>query len=156
MLPAVALLALPFMSLISQTQWNGLRPAYGDWHAAWTSIALSTWAMFIIVVTGLPLAMWLARTHSWLKRAAETFVLFSLLTPSLATGILLVSAYGPYGSLGELLAHGGMTLNNNAGSFIIAQTYGGLAYFVTAARTAFEGVPKDVEEAAQDLGCSPL
>ncbi|WP_429299002.1 molybdate ABC transporter permease subunit [Paraburkholderia sp. GAS199] len=130
--------------------------AYGDWYAAWVSISLSLWAMVVIVVAGLPLALWLARTHSYFKRGAESLVLFSLLTPSLATGILLVSAYGPYGSIGELLGHFSLTLNNNAGSFIIAQVYGGLSYFVTAARTAFENVPKNVEEAAQDLGASPL
>ncbi|SAL11644.1 tungstate/molybdate transport system permease protein [Caballeronia peredens] len=153
--PALALLVLPFVSLIGQTQWSALQPAYGDWHAARVSIVLSAWAMLIIVMAGLPLAIWLARTHSWLKRAAELLVLFSLLTPSLAMGILLVSAFGPYGTIGEMLARGRMTLDNNAGSFIIAQVYGGLAYFVTAARTAFENVPRELEEAAHDLGCSP-
>ncbi|WP_322011189.1 molybdate ABC transporter permease subunit [Paraburkholderia sp. J12] len=155
MLPALVLLVLPLVALVGQTHWTQLEAAYGDWHAVEVSVTLSAVAMIAIVGLGLPLSFWLARTECRLKGAVETLVLLSLLTPSLATGILLVSVYGPYGSVGELLDRIGISLNNNASSFIVAQVYGGLAYFVMAARTAFENVPRLLEEAAQDLGCSP-
>lgn len=155
LLPALLLLALPLMSLMRQTQWGRLEPAYGDWHAVEVSVTLSAVAMIIIMGVGMPLAFWLARTKNRLKWAVETLVLLSLLMPSLAIGILLVSVYGPYGSVGELLGRVGISLNNNASSFVLAQVYGGFAYFVMAARTAFENVPRILEEAAQDLGCSP-
>jgi molybdate/tungstate transport system permease protein len=155
LLPALLLLALPFLSLVAQTQWGALAPAYGDWHAVQVSLTLSVWAMIVIFITGTPVSIWLARTRSSWKQPVDILVLFSLLTPSLATGILLVSAYGPYGPAGQMLAHVGVSLNNNAGAFVLAQVYGGLAYFIIATRTAFENVPRVLEEAAQDLGSSP-
>ncbi|THD56034.1 ABC transporter permease subunit, partial [Enterobacteriaceae bacterium ML5] len=79
-----------------------------------------------------------------------------LLTPPLAMGILLVSVYGPYGSVGEILSAIGMTLNNNAPAFVLAQIYGALPYFILSARGALEAVPKDVEEAGNTLGASPF
>ncbi|WP_414444791.1 molybdate ABC transporter permease subunit [Burkholderia sp. 22PA0106] len=153
--PALALLMLPLLSLMHDTRWGQLSAAYGDWHAVGVSAVLSTWAMLAIVALGLPLAIWLARTRSRLGACVNVLVLYSLLMPSLAMGILLVSAYGPYGTAGRALGALGLSLNNNAGSFIVAQVYGGLAYFVIAARTAFENVPGVLEEASQDLGASP-
>jgi molybdate/tungstate transport system permease protein len=153
--PALAILVVPFLALVSQTHWGRFTAAYGDWHAVRVSLTLSAWALLIIIAIGTPLSIWLAKTRGWAGRAVETLVLFSLLTPSLATGILLVCAYGPYGPVGELLARLGWSLNNNAASFIVAQMYGGLAYFVVSARSAFENIPPSLEEAAQDLGCTP-
>lgn len=153
--PALAVLAVPFLALIGQTHWGSITAAYGDWDAVRVSLTLSAWALLIIIAIGIPLSIWLAKTAGWIGRAVETLVLFSLLTPSLATGILLVCAYGPYSPLGELLTRLGWSLNNNAASFIVAQIYGGLAWFVVSARTAFENIPPALEEAAQDLGCTP-
>jgi molybdate/tungstate transport system permease protein len=154
-LPALTIIVVPFLALIWETHWRRLDAAYGDWEAVRVSFSLSTCALAIIVVLGTPLSFWLAKTRGWLARSVEILVLFSLLTPSLATGILLVSAYGPYGPIGRLLSHLGVSLNNNAPAFVIAQIYGGLAYFVTASRTAFENIPSTLEEAAHDLGCTP-
>ncbi|WP_321781605.1 ABC transporter permease subunit [Paraburkholderia sp. J94] len=154
-LPALAIIAVPLLALIWETHWRHLEAAYGDWDAVRVSFSLSTCALAIIVAIGTPLSFWLAKTKGWLARAVETLVLFSLLTPSLATGILLVSAYGPYGPIGSLLAHLGLSINNNTPSFIVAQIYGGLAYFITSSKTAFENIPPTLEEAAQDLGCTP-
>lgn len=154
-LPALAILVVPFLALIDQTHWRHFKAAYGDWEAVRVSLVLSACALAIIVGVGTPLSVWLTRARGWTGRAVETLVLFSLLTPSLATGILLVCAYGPYGPLGEFLSRLGVSLNNNAASFIVAQVYGGLAYFVVSARTAFENIPPALEEAAQDLGCTP-
>jgi molybdate/tungstate transport system permease protein len=154
--PALALLAVPLVSLIRETQFTNLHAAYGDWHAVGVSVTLSVWAMLVIAVVGTPLSIWLARSHSSLTRYVDVLVLYSLLTPSLAMGILLVSAYGPYGTVGRFLSQVGISLNNNAGSFVLAQVYGGLAYFITAARTSFENVPIALEEAAHDLGATPF
>ncbi|WP_322050426.1 molybdate ABC transporter permease subunit [Paraburkholderia bannensis] len=154
-LPALVILVVPFLALVGQTHWHQFKAAYGDWEAVRVSLVLSACALVVIVGVGTPLSVWLARARGWGGRAVETLVLVSLLTPSLATGILLVCAYGPYGPVGEWLSGLGVSLNNNAASFIVAQMYGGLAYFVVSARTAFENIPSALEEAAQDLGCTP-
>ncbi|NVZ66342.1 ABC transporter permease subunit [Pseudomonas gingeri] len=154
--PAALLLGLPFLALVRETAWSHLQLAYGDWSALGVSLGLSLVSSALIVLLGLPLARWLARTRSAFKRGVESLVLMALLTPPLAMGILLVSAYGPYGTLGGPLARLGVSLTNNAPAFILAQLYGGLSYFVLAARGAFEAVPLSLEEAARGLGCSSV
>lgn len=153
-IPALALLAIPFITLVSITPWRGFHLAYGDWHSVSISLGLSAVSIPIIVIMGIPLALWMARSESRWRSWVEVAVMVPLLTPPLAMGILLVSVYGPYGSVGEGLAWLGVSLTNNAGAFVLAQVYGALPYFVMSARAAFEGVPADVEEAGKTLGAS--
>ncbi|EIK95738.1 sulfate/molybdate ABC transporter permease [Pseudomonas sp. M47T1] len=154
-LPALLVLVVPMLALIQATGWRHWQLAYGDWTAVAVSLGLTAVSMLVIVVLGTPLAFWLARTGSRAKSAAQTLVLLSLLTPPLAMGIVLVGAYGPYGSIGEWLGHVGVSLNNNPPAFVLAQVYGGLAYYVLCARNAFEQVPRVLEEAARSLGDAP-
>ncbi|CAK8741443.1 hypothetical protein SODG_004821 [Sodalis praecaptivus] len=95
--------------------------AYGDWNTVAVSLGLSAVSVPLIIALGTPLALWLARATSPLRRWAEVLVLIPLLTPPLALGILLVSAYGPYSTLGEALATVGLALTNNAAAFVLAQ-----------------------------------
>lgn len=154
-LPAALLLSIPFIALAAATSWRQLHLAYGDGSAVGVSLGLSSVSTLLIVVLGTPLALWLARSRSALRGGVEALLLVSLLTPPLAMGILLVTAYGPYATLGEALGHLGVSLGNNLPAFILAQLYGGLAYYILCARTAFESVPRALEEAAQGLGCTP-
>gem|GEM_PF-4542405 len=154
--PACALLTLPFVTLIDETSWGDLHLAYGDWQAVLTSLGLTAFSMVLMVGLGLPLAFWLARTASPLRAWVQGLVLIALLTPPLAMGILLVSTFGPYTTVGEMLTHIGVSLSNNAGAFVLAQLYGGLAYFVLSATSAFTGVPGALEEAARSLGLHAL
>ncbi|WP_413736293.1 molybdate ABC transporter permease subunit [Sodalis sp. RH21] len=153
-LPALVLLALPFATLIGVTPWRDFHLAYGDWGSVGVSLGLSGISIPLIILLGIPLALWLARTVSPMRHWVEIMVLIPLLTPPLALGILLVSVYGPYGALGGLLARLGFSLTNNAGAFVTAQVYGALPYFVMSARSAIEAVPADVEDAAKVLGAS--
>ncbi len=153
--PAGLLLIVPFIALAGATSWHQLQLAYGDWTAVLVSLVLSSVSTALIVLLGTPLALWLARTSCSFRPVVEALVLVSLLTPPLAMGILLVTAYGPYAPVGEGLARLGITLTNNVPAFILAQIYGGLAYYVLCARTAFEAVPRSLDEAARGLGCSP-
>lgn len=153
-IPAILLLSLPFLTLAWATPWSGFQLAWGDGQAIGVSLGLSAIALPLITLSGLPLALWLARTVSRWRGMVEVAVLVPLLTPPLAMGILLVSVFGPYGSIGEVLSAVGLSLNNNPGAFVLAQFYGGLPYFVLSARSAFEQVPLDIEEAGQTLGAS--
>jgi molybdate/tungstate transport system permease protein len=153
--PALLLLALPFITLICVTPWHGFHLAYGDWDSVATSLGLSGISIPLIILLGTPLALWLARTASPMRHWMEIMVLIPLLTPPLALGILLVSVYGPYGALGSVIGRIGISVTNNAGAFVIAQIYGALPYYVISARTAFEAVPTAVEDAAKVLGAPP-
>lgn len=152
--PACLLLLLPFAVLVQQTPWQAFTLAPSDLASVRVSLSLGAVAMLLIAALGTPLALWLARTRSAMRRPAEVLVLASLLTPPLAMGILLVSAFGPYSTLGKPLAAAGYLISNNLGAFILAQLYGGMAYYVMSARSAFEGVERGIEEAAETLGAT--
>ncbi|MFK0376087.1 molybdate ABC transporter permease subunit [Pandoraea sp. NPDC090278] len=149
------LLAVPFIALAVETPWRHFRLAYGDWDAVAVSLGLSCLSMAIIVFLGTRVAHWLASTRSRFARVAEGLVLVALMTPPLAMGILLATAYGPVGTFGALLARGGILLGNNAPAFVLSQVYGGLPYFILAARAAFEAVPPVLPMAARSLGATP-
>lgn len=155
-LPACLLFVVPFFSLAKETPWQNFHLAYGDWQAVCVSLGYGLGSMVLIFIFGVPPALWLARTTSRLRPLIEAVVLAVLLTPPLAMGILLVSAYGPYGTAGDLLERIGVTINNNSIAFVLAQLYGGMAYFILAARASFEAVPQALEQAAEVLGATRL
>ncbi|NIG18284.1 ABC transporter permease [Pantoea sp. Al-1710] len=154
-LPALMLLAVPFVTLIGVTQWQHMHLAWGDGSAISTSMGLGAIALLLIFISGLPVAWWLSQAKGRARAIVELLVMIPLLTPPLAMGILLVSAYGPYSVPGELLGKFGWTLVNNPAAFILAQWYGALPYFITTARSAFAGVPQDILDAGRTLGASP-
>lgn len=153
-LPAILLCALPFVMLAWQTSWDGLALSYGDGDSVAVSLGLGLISILLIFALGVPPALWMARTRSRLRVLVEITVLAVLMTPPLGMGIVLLSVYGPYATVGELLGHIGVELNNNAGAFVLSQVYGGIAYFIMAATAAFQGVPADQEEVAALLGAT--
>jgi len=125
-LPALVLLAVPFLTLIGLTRWRQFHLAWGDSNAIAISTGLGVISLLLIVITGLPVAWWLSQARGKARTMVEILVLIPLLTPPLAMGILLVSAYGPYGPAGSLLARIGVELVNNPAAFVLAQWYGAL------------------------------
>lgn len=152
---ALALLAAPFATLVAVTDWHGLALAPGDLGAVGTSLGYTSLAMVVVIGLGTPLAWWLARHDFPGKAAAELLLLVALLTPPLALGILLASLYGPYSAVGGALGRLGLNLTNTTAAFVLAQVYGAMPYYVLAARSAFEGVPRDLERIALTLGKEP-
>ncbi len=112
-------------------------------------------ALGIIILIGMPVAWWLSQATGRKRLIGELLVMIPLLTPPLAMGILLVSAFGPYGVFGRWLSLLGATLVNNPAAFVLAQVYGALPYFIVVSRSAFATVPKNILEAGQTLGASP-
>lgn len=152
--PAVLLLIIPFAALLQVTPWGQFHLAYGDGDAVRVSLGYSVVSMVLIMAVGAPLALWLARSNSRAVSWVHLLVLVPLVTPPLAMGILLVTAYGPYGTAGTWLTRLGVALTNNPAAFVLAQVYGGLPYFVVSARSAFESVPRAAEESAWTLGAT--
>ncbi|SFM97790.1 molybdate/tungstate transport system permease protein [Izhakiella capsodis] len=153
-LPAILLLSIPFLTLVSVTPWHHLQLAWGDNGSILTSMTLGLLALGIIIVIGTPAAWWLSRSRERKRLLGELLVMIPLLTPPLAMGILLVSAFGPYGVIGHWLTVLGMTLVNNPAAFVLAQVYGALPYFIVVARSAFATVPDTILEAGHTLGGS--
>ena len=154
-LPAILLLSIPFITLISVTPWHHLKLAWRDDSAIAVSMGLGVLALGIIILIGMPVAWWLSQATGRKRLIGELLVMIPLLTPPLAMGILLVSAFGPYGVIGRWLSLLGATLVNNPAAFVLAQVYGALPYFIVVSRSAFATVPKNILEAGQTLRASP-
>lgn len=151
-LPALLLLSVPFVTLLHETPWGHFQLAWRDENAIAVSLGLGLLALCLIIVIGLPVAWWLTQVRGRRRVVAELLVMIPLLTPPLSMGILLVSAWGPYGVFGHWLTQVGLTLVNNPAAFVLAQIYGALPYFIVVARSAFSTVPKAIFEAGQTLG----
>ena len=148
------LLAAPFAGLILATHWRTFGFADGDGTAMAVSLVYSLVALILIIALGTPLAWWLARHPIRGKWLIDVLLLLALLTPPLALGLLLASMYGPYGPAGSLLERAGLVLTISAPAFVMSQFYSALPYYVIAARAAFEGVPRELEQIALTLGHS--
>ena len=153
-LAALATLALPFAGLVLSTPWPGLHLQPGDGAAVSTSLAYTALAMVMVALLGTPAAWLLARREFAGKWICDILVLLPLLTPPLAMGLLLSISFGPYGWLGRPLGHAGLVLTNTPAAFVLAQVYASAPYFIVAARAAFEGVPRELEQMSLSLGQS--
>lgn len=149
------LLIAPFIGLALGTPWHDFGFANGDGSAIGVSLLYSVVALVLIIALGTPLAWWLARYPIRGRWLIDALLLLALLTPPLAMGLLLASMYGPYGPAGHMLERAGLVLTNSASAFVMAQFYSALPYYVIAARAAFEGVPRELEQIALTLGHSP-
>lgn len=149
------LVAAPFIGLATTTSWHRFGFAQGDGSAIAVSLCYSLLALVLIIALGTPLAWWLARHRVRGLWLIDTLLLLALLTPPLALGLLLASMYGPYGPAGRWLERAGLVLTNSVPAFVMAQFYSALPYYVIAARAAFEGVPRELEQIALTLGHSP-
>lgn len=152
---ALLLLVTPFVGLLLATDWRHFGFAPGDGHAVAVSLGYSLIALLLIAALGTPLAWWLARHRVRGQWLVDALLLLALLTPPLAMGLLLSTMYGPYGPAGQMLEHAGLLLTNSPPAFVMAQFYAALPYYVIAARAAFEGVPRELEQIALTLGHSP-
>lgn len=153
-LAALVGLSLPFAGLLLSTPWQALHLQHGDLGALRVSLLYTALAMVVVALVGTPAAWLLARRDFPGKWMCEVLVLLPLLTPPLAMGLLLSMSFGPYGWLGRPLAHAGLSLTNTPAAFVLAQVYASAPYFIVAARAAFEGVPRELEQMSLSLGQS--
>ncbi|GAB7272185.1 hypothetical protein DZS_35790 [Dickeya ananatis] len=86
-IPALLLLAVPFVTLLGITPWHHFQLAWGDGDAIAVSVGLGLLAIALVIVLGLPVALWLARASRSRRRwLVELLVMIPLLTPPLAMG----------------------------------------------------------------------
>src|SRR5262245_59959352 len=72
-----------------------------DWTAAWVTLKLATWTTGVLLVLGLPLAWWLARSTFRGKFLVEAVVALPLVLPPTVLGFYILMLLGPNGLLGR-------------------------------------------------------
>ncbi len=114
-----------------------------DLSADLTAIGLTLRLAFsttlILLVLGIPLAWWLAQTHSTLKSVVNAIVALPLVLPPTVLGFYLLLALGPNGILGALTQKWGLgTLAFSFPGLVIGSVLYSLPFAVQPIQNAFE------------------
>ncbi|SHK47892.1 molybdate/tungstate transport system permease protein [Alicyclobacillus tolerans] len=152
-----AFLILPFVSLLLHLSWRNIWSVWIE--SGGTPLFYSLWStaisLCVTLLFGTPLGWYLARGQGILWKAIEILLLIPLLMPPLVIGLLLVYFYGPYGIMGHLLTHFGLSATNTILAVVLAQLYESVPYYVFAAQAAFSQIDIKFERISLSLGVSP-
>ncbi|MFB6138913.1 MAG: molybdate ABC transporter permease subunit [Halosimplex sp.] len=118
--------------------------------AARNTLVSAAVSALLATVLGVPLAYWLARARFRGRAFVTALVAFPLVLPPVVSGMVLLSAVGADG-LGGLL---GVQVTGTLAGVVLAQTFVASPFVVLTARSAFEAVDGDAEEAARTLGAT--
>ncbi len=123
----------------------------------WLSLRLSALTVIILLVTGLPLAWWLATTRSRLKTPVEAVTALPLVLPPSVLGFYLLVFMGPKGAAGSVWqALVGHPLAFSFAGLVVASCIYSLPFVVQPLQAAFETLDRRAVEASWTLGASPV
>jgi molybdate/tungstate transport system permease protein len=154
---AFCFLAAPVVALAFNLSLSDLGITYRDPQtkaAVLTSLITATISTCLVGGLGVPLAYMLARFHFPGRTLISVVIFLPLVLPPVSAGILLLILYGPYGSLGALLSSHAVTLVDTAAGIVLAQTFVSAPFVIVTARSAFEGIEREYEEAAASMGAN--
>jgi len=147
------LLALFFSSSISEIQAGMSSPLFLS--ALLLSLKTSFISLVLVVLTGTPLAWWLATSRSIGARIAGVCVELPIVMPPAVIGVALLSAFGRQGVLGPVLNQLGISLPFTSHAVILAQIVVSAPFYIQATVNAFSKVDQDTLIVARTLGATP-
>ena len=126
------------------------------WQITWFTVATAGFATILMLPPGLLLAWALARGRFRGRLLLDTLVSLPLVMPPVATGLVLLTLFAPFGPIGRVLARIGVQTVFTWKAVVLAMTVMGLPLFVRTVRAGFEQVDRRFEAAAATLGAPPL
>jgi ABC-type sulfate/molybdate transport systems ATPase subunit/ABC-type sulfate transport system permease component len=146
-----AYLCAPFIASVPQlgaADWASV-----DWHATWSAVAVSAGsasvAALVILIGGVPLGYFLARSNSRKVAVLGFIVQLPLALPPLTSGVLLLFLLGPYSWVGSLT---GGALTDSFAGIVLAETFVAAPFLIIAAKSAFAAVDPVFDDVAATLG----
>jgi molybdate transport system permease protein len=126
-----------------------------DFSTIWLTLKLATVVMLILLLIGIPIAWWLARTSCVWKSAVSALVALPIVLPPTVIGFYLLLAMGPNGPLGHLTQalHIGLLPFTFAG-LVVASVIYSLPFVVQPLHNAFAAIPEPLLETAASLRAS--
>ncbi|MCA9858753.1 MAG: molybdate ABC transporter permease subunit [Thermomicrobiales bacterium] len=154
-------LALPLLGLL----WRTIERFDGVTHATSTTLRQALRLSFtttlislaIVLLLATPLAFLLGRHDFRGKRLVETIVDLPMVLPPAVAGLALLMAFGRRGLVGEYLNEQfGIAIGFTTTAVVMAQVFVSAPFYIRSAQAGFARYDRGVEEAAADLGASPL
>lgn len=128
-----------------------------DWQAVGLSVRLGLATTAVLVVVGMPLGYWLARSRRPWRPMVEALVALPLVLPPTVLGFYLLLAMGPRGPLGVLWE--GATGGRLAFTFealLLASVISSLPFAVQPFSVAFAAIDRSLLETSWTLGRSGI
>ncbi len=128
----------------------------GDWSAIRLSLELATLTIIVLLLIGVPIAWWLARTRSRWKGPIGALVALPIVLPPTVLGFYLLVLMGPAGPVGQLTRALGLgILPFTFPGLVVASVFYSLPFVVQPIQNAFEAIGDGPLEAAATLRAGP-
>jgi molybdate transport system permease protein len=144
-------LCAPFVASVPQlgrADWANV-----DWRATWSAVGISaasaSVASLAILLGGVPLGYFLARSTSHKVALLGFVVQLPLALPPLTSGVLLLFLLGPYSWVGRFT--NGVLTDSFAG-IVLAEVFVAAPFLIIAAKSAFTAVDPVLDDVAATLG----
>jgi len=126
------------------------------WQAIALTLELATLTTLALLLLGVPLSWWLARTRRWWAEPVAAIVSLPLVLPPTVLGFYLLIAMGPQGPLTPLLHLFGLrSLAFTFEGLVVGSVIYSLPFMVQPVRSAFKAIGDAPLEAAATLRASP-
>lgn len=125
--------------------------------AIWVTLKLAGLTTLILLLLGMPLAWWLARTRSRWRIPIGALVALPMVLPPTVLGFYLLLAMGPQGPLGHLTTTLGLgTLAFTFNGLLLASVLYSMPFVVHPLQSGFASIEPNVLEAAATLRAAPI
>ncbi|WP_341319043.1 ATP-binding cassette domain-containing protein [Paraburkholderia sp. IMGN_8] len=144
-------LCAPFIASVPQlgaADWANV-----DWRATWSAVGVSaasaSVASLVILLGGVPLGYFLARSKARKVALLGFVVQLPLALPPLTSGVLLLFLLGPYSWVGRFT---GGVLTDSFTGIVLAEIFVAAPFLIIAAKSAFAAVDPVLDDVAATLG----
>lgn len=128
-----------------------------DWQAIGLTLKVAVATTVLLLLLGVPLAWWLARTRSWLKTPLATVVALPIVLPPSVLGFYLLVAMGPHGPVGQWTQALGMgVLPFTFAGLVVASVFYSLPFMVQPILNSMQALGERPLEVAASLRASSL
>jgi molybdate transport system permease protein len=128
-----------------------------DLQAIGLTLRVAALTTLVLLLLGTPLAWWLARTRSWLKKPVGALVALPIVLPPTVLGFYLLVLMGPQGTVGQWTQALGLgLLPFSFTGLVVASVLYSLPFMVQPVQNAMEAMGTRPLEVAASLRASPV
>lgn len=125
--------------------------------AVWVTLKLAGFTTLILLIVGMPLAWWLARSRSLWRAPVGAVVALPMVLPPTVLGFYLLIGLAPDGPIGQLTQALGLgTLAFSFKGLLLASVLYSMPFVVHPLQAGFAAIPQETLDAAASLRAGPL